>query len=119
MKDFGPISILAITREFFEPWLWPIVIFVALLVLVYAAALVRKRSLGSLIRAGFVPALVLAVLFAAFMLLAVPTLTKSSWAYVAGAVDVLFIALIALAFGAALFLLALPLAALVRGRAPS
>jgi hypothetical protein len=119
MKDFGPISIIAILREFLEPWIWPIAIFVALVLFVYVVGLLRKGSFASVIRRGFFPAAVVAALFAIFMFAAVPTLTESAWSRVAGLVDILFIALIALGYGAAMFVLALPVAALLRGQAPS
>jgi hypothetical protein len=119
VKEIDLTTILVTTYEFFAPWFWPILLLTVLVVLVYAAAIWRGRSLVGLIRSGFVSAVVAAVLFAAVMFASVPALTSSSWSYVGGAVDVFFIALIALGFGAAMFVTALPVAALFRTRAPS
>ena len=119
MKDIDLTTMLVTVQEFFAPWFWPLLLFAVLVVLVYAAAIWRGRSLGKLVRSGFVLAFVAAVLFAAVMFAAVPALTSSSWSYVGGPIDILFIALIALGFGAAMFVAALPMVALFRKQAPS
>jgi hypothetical protein len=119
VKDFDLTTIFITACEFFAPWYRPILFVAVLVVFVYAVALWRNRSLRALLRTGFVSAVVIAVLFAAAIFAFVPAMTSSSWSFVGGAIDLLFIGLIALGFGAAMFVAALPVTALFKKRAPS
>lgn len=119
MKDFSIVTLAAVAWEFFVPWIWPLAILAAITILVYIAALLRIRSVAQIWRSGYFAAAVAAVLFGALMFAVTPMLTQSSWKFVSGIVDLIFIGLIALGFAVAMFVIALPFASLIRTKAAS
>jgi hypothetical protein len=119
MKDFSVVTLSAVAWEFFAPWFWYLVVVAAVAIVAYAVAALRSRSAAEIWRSGFFPAALVAILFGAVMFAATPMLTDSGWRFVSGAVDLIFVGLVALGFAAAMFVIVLPVASLLRTKGAS